>query len=399
MSRDITERRQTEEQLRQAKEAAEAANVALKAADRLKDEFLAMLAHELRNPLAPIATGAKVLERVEEPEQQRKVAAMIGRQAWHLARLVDDLLEVSRVTQGKVTLDFAPVDVVDAVQRAIEQVRPLIDEKRHVLRLSVSAPGTLVVRADGARLTQVICNLLNNAAKYTDAGGHIELSARDEGVEAVVSVHDNGCGLAPQLLPHVFDLFVQGEQHLARAQGGLGLGLTLVKKLVALHGGSVTAESAGEGRGSTFTVRLPRLAQAPPAPETPTPAGVRAPRRILVVDDNADAAHSMGMLLELSGHTVAYALDGLQALRTAAQLRPDVILLDLGLPGMDGYAVAARLRSDPAMAHAALIALTGYGQQEDKARTLAAGFDHHLVKPIDQAQLDAVLAHLPMEAA
>jgi PAS domain S-box-containing protein len=397
VSRDITERRRGEEQLRQAKESAEAANVALEAADRRKDEFLAMLAHELRNPLAPIATGAKVLELIEDPQQQRKVAAMIGRQARHLARLVDDLLDVARVTEGKVTLDFAPVDVVEAVQRAIEQVRPLFDEKRHELRLSVSAPGTLVVRADATRLAQVICNLLNNAAKYTDPGGHIELSARDERDDVVISVRDNGAGLSAQLLPRVFDLFVQGEQHLARAQGGMGLGLALVKKLVELHHGTVSAESAGEGRGGTFTIRLPRLLQAPQVPETPTPAVACPPRRILVVDDNVDSAHSIGMLLELSGHTLAYAFDGLHALSAAAQFQPDVVLLDLGLPGMDGYAVAARLRSDPATSRADLIALTGYGQQEDKERTRAAGFDHHLVKPVDQAQLDALLARLPRD--
>jgi len=362
----------------------------LEEAERRKDEFLAMLAHELRNPLAPIATGARLLEQTADAAQLRRIAAIIDRQSGHLARLVDDLLDVSRVTQNKIQLVMAPADVTECIQRAVEQVRPLVDEKGHALHVGVEDGGGLWVRGDTTRLAQVLCNLLNNAAKYTPPGGRIALTARAEDDEVVVSVQDDGPGIAPALLTCVFDLFVQGQQQLSRSEGGLGLGLPLVRKLTELHGGSVSAYSAGVGQGSTFTVRLPRGEPAQAQADGSRRAG-RA-RRVLVVDDNHDSADSLGLLLELGGHVVDYAYDGQSALRRAADLMPEVVLLDIGLPGMDGYAVARQLRRDTRAAAVTLIAVTGYGQEEDKARARDAGFDHHLTKPVDPVALEALLA-------
>jgi signal transduction histidine kinase len=363
-------------------------------ADRRKDEFLAMLAHELRNPLAPLATTLHVLRRTAGLHADVTDAhALMDRQVRQMARLLDDLLDVSRITRGQVTLRLEPVDLANVIAGAVDTCRPLIDARGHTL--TVGLPDEPVrLRADGARLTQVLANLLVNAAKYTEPGGQIGLSAAQDGGEVVIRVRDNGPGIAPDMLPRVFDLFAQADRTLDRSQGGLGIGLTLVKRLVELHGGLVEARSGGLGTGSEFVVRLPALAVAavpPPPPPNghPVPSG---PRRVLVVEDNPDAARSLATLLRLEGHDVRLASDGPQALAAAAESRPDVVLCDLGLPGMDGYAVAAALRAGPATAGVRLVALTGYGQDADRRRSAAAGFDLHLTKPVDPAALHELLA-------
>ena len=355
---------------------------------RSKDEFLAMLGHELRNPLAPILMALNLMKsRAPEDERARLV---IERQVKHLTRLVDDLLDVSRATMGKIDLRREPLEVATAVARAVEVSAPLLELKKH--QLTVKVPGNgLLVAGDPVRLAQVIGNLHNNAAKYTDAGGHLEVDARRDGEEVVLRVRDDGIGIAADRIGPIFDLFVQGVQPPDRAHAGLGIGLTLVRSLVQLHGGYVEARSEGVGRGSEFTVRLPALADELPATRSqqrPLP-GRAGRRRVLVVDDNRDAAEMLGEALRHEGHEVREAYDGLTALVAAAQFQPQLVLLDLGLPGMDGFEIARRLRADPQFGEVLkIVALTGYGQEQDRRRTAEVGIDRHLVKPVS---LDAIL--------
>jgi signal transduction histidine kinase len=365
---------------------------ALREADRRKDEFLAMLAHELRNPLSAIH-GAVDLVRRSEPDAglSRWSAQVIDRHVKLLARLIDDLLDVSRITRGKIRLVREHVDGSKIIDSAVEAVRPLINERGHAL--FVELPGVpLPLEADPMRLEQILVNLLTNAAKYTERGGKIWLSGGQEGGQIVIRVRDTGIGIAPQLLPGVFGLFTQLEGSLDRSEGGLGIGLTLVKKLAELHGGSVLAQSEGPGRGSEFVVRLPAAEPATavlPKPErTPAAAHNRA-TTVLVIDDNVDSARGLERLLKLVGHKVQTAHDGPTALACARVQRPSVVLLDIGLPGMDGYQVASRLRQEEGLDQAVIIAISGYGQEADRRKSREAGFDHHLVKPIDH---DALLS-------
>ena len=375
---DITERRLSELQtLAQAKALAEL--------DRRKDEFLAMLGHELRNPLAPISSAVSLLRlQQNETPMQRQACAIIERQVGQLNHLVDDLLEVSRITTGRVQLRQEQVAVSDIVERAVETAQPLITQHRH--HLTVRLPAQPVwLHADAARLEQVVVNLLTNAAKYTDEGGCIELSVQHDGPDAVLRVRDTGIGIAPDLLPHVFDLFTQAERSLDRSQGGLGIGLCLVQQLVELHGGTVTAHSV-QGQGSEFVVRLPSMLSwiPPPGPLVAAPVGpLEKHCRVLVVDDNVDAARMLGMLLEFSGYEVRMAYDGLSAVEAALAWHPDVALLDIGLPGLSGHGVAKRIRLEATLEGMVLIALTGYGQESDRQLSRDAGFDHHLTKPAD----------------
>jgi PAS domain S-box-containing protein len=378
---DVSERKQAE--------------AALHEAARRKDEFLAMLAHELRNPLAPIRAAAEMMGMVQlDAVRIRRTSEIIGRQVRHMTALIDDLLDVSRVTRGLVEIDKTPQDVQAIVANAVEQVRPLIESQRHRLVLGLDPAGGRVL-GDEKRLVQILTNLLNNAAKYTPTGGTITLRTEVEAECMHVIVSDTGIGIAPALRTHVFDLFAQAERTPDRSQGGLGLGLALVKSLVELHGGRVACHSEGLGKGSTFIIQLPRLAGdgAAPAvgPSTTAPQGRARQLDILVVDDNADAAYMLKILLEQWGHRVRIEHDAYRALDSAAHRAPDVALLDIGLPGLDGNALAHRLRSEPGTAATTLVAITGYGQELDRQRTLAAGFDHHLVKPVDTADLAAVL--------
>ena len=368
----------------------------LREADRRKDEFLAMLSHELRNPLAPILNAVELLEQLEADDeglgaQSRKV---IARQTKHLKRLLDDLLDVSRVSQGKVQLQKQRIDLNVLLEQAVEISRPMMIEKRQQLSI-VLEPQPLVLEADPTRLLQVFDNLLNNAAKYTDAGGHVAIVATVEDGGAVVRIRDDGIGITPDLLDRAFDLFVQGTRSLDRAQGGLGIGLTLVQTLVRMHGGSVRAFSEGPGRGTELVVKLPLApprdlcSARPAAPASGAGAGV--PLRVLVVDDNVDAAEGLGHLLRLLGHQVSLAHDGPAALAAAAAAAFDLVLLDIGLPGMDGYEVVGKLRRMPQLEKTLMVALTGFGQESDRAHALAAGFDEHLVKPVDLDTVHGVL--------
>ena len=373
---------------------------ALKDADQRKDEFLAMLAHELRNPLAPIVNAVQIIEALGPVDARlRQSLEIIARQVSHLTRLVDDLLDVSRVTSGKIMLARAPVDLAEVVRAGVELARPLLDAKHQGLGLRLPAPGEICVDGDATRLTQVVGNLLNNAAKYTEPRGQIEIEVKREANEALFSVKDNGIGIGADLLPRVFDLFSQAERSLDRAQGGLGIGLSLVRTLVELHGGSVAAASDGRGHGSVFTVRLP-LASAPQeiAPRAAPPVQpAHARRRILLVDDNADSVESLRLLLELNGHQVSAAHDAATALARAGAFQPDVCLLDIGLPGMDGFELARRLRATPQAGAATYFALTGYGQDEDRRRAHEAGFARLLVKPVDPGLLFALIDALPAQ--
>jgi two-component system CheB/CheR fusion protein len=376
---DISDRKRTEQ--------------ALKDADRRKDVFIATLAHELRNPLAPISNAVQLLRRTDGRRKADKLMEMVERQVRQIVRLVDDLLEVSRITSGKIELHKAAVLLSDIVHDAVETSRPLIDQSRHTL--TVSLPGEQVtLEADSVRLTQVLANLLNNAAKYTDTGGHIWLTGRREGAGVVLSVRDNGMGIAADKLPRIFDLFTQADNRANRGQGGLGIGLTMARSLVEMHGGSIEAHSAGLEAGSEFIVRLP-LPDGPAAgraPQLGMPDDVPlSGQRILVVDDNQDAADSLGLLLQADGAKVQVAYDGQAALAAAARFGPCTVLLDLGMPGMDGYEVARALRRDPRWQALRIIALTGWGQEADRQKTSATGFDFHLTKPID---LDALKAWL-----
>ena len=366
----------------------------LRAADQRKDEFLAMLAHELRNPLAPISTGAHLLKLLHSDNAQiTQTCAIIARQVEHMTSLVDDLLDVSRVTRGLVTISTQILDLRKVVDDAAEQIRPLMGARRHKVVLDLP-PENAAVKGDHKRLVQVVANLLGNATKYTPEGGHITLQLRQEDDAWVINVTDDGIGMDARLVERVFDLFTQAERTPDRSQGGLGLGLALAKSLVELHGGSVGAASEGLGKGSTFTVRLPRHTQGSlSAPVAPAPAGVAAGAlRILVVDDNLDAAHTLNLFLHASGHTVELAYSGLDAIEIARVFAPQVCLLDIGLPDMDGNELARRLRSLPQTAGATLIAATGYGRQQDRERASEAGFDHYLVKPLNTVQLGEILA-------
>jgi signal transduction histidine kinase/CheY-like chemotaxis protein len=367
--------------------------------DRRKNEFLAMLSHELRNPLAPITNAVHVMQTNDTDVKRHDWAReVIGRQVKQLSRLVDDLLDVSRITQNKIELKIEAVDVAAVVAVAVETVRPLIDAQEHAL--SVLLPEQpMRIRGDFARLAQVLANLLNNAAKYTDRKGRIALTAEQEGAEVVFRVRDSGIGIPASALPTIFELFTQVEQTLDRSQGGLGIGLTLVERLVKMQGGSVSAFSAGKNLGSEFTVRLPAM----PVDQR-VAAGRRAAERytasspgefaILIVDDNRDATDSMAMLLAMEGYDVRVAYDGPQALEAVRTARPDVILLDLGLPGMDGFQVAQRVRADPDNSSIVIVAVSGYGQEEHRSRSSQAGCDHHLVKPIEPAVVSELLASL-----
>ncbi len=389
-TRDVTERKRVEEALREA--------------DQRKDEFLATLAHELRNPLAPIRNSLQILKmpRVDAATAERS-RDMMERQVEHLVRLVDDLLDVSRVMRGKIELRRERVELATVVARAVETVQPLVDAQRHELGVRLP-PESLPLDADPVRLAQVVGNLLTNAAKYTEPGGRIRLTADREGDVAVLRVRDDGIGIAPDMLPHVFELFVQADHATTKAQGGLGIGLTLVKNLVDLHDGTVEAHSDGLGQGCEFVVRLPLVAEGGGggqssgdtalASEPPTPPG----NRLLVVDDNRDAADSLATLLRLHGHEVRVAHSGQAALEVTQAFNPDLIFLDIGMPGMDGYEVARRVRATPGLEGVVLAALTGWGQQEDRRRTAEAGFDHHLVKPPDPKVVEGVLAELKRPA-
>jgi CheY-like chemotaxis protein len=368
----------------------------LEEAVRHTQQFLAMLAHELRNPLAPMRNAVAIMQALPAGDEVARCRDIISRQIDHLARLVDDLLDASRITRGRIEVRRESVDLAGVLHRALEASRPLIDSKCHDVLVSVPQ-WPVMVNGDGVRLAQMLQNLLNNAAKYTPQGGAIDISLRAESAVAVIEVRDTGVGLSAALLPKVFDLFVQGEQGLDRAEGGLGIGLALVREIAHLHGGSVQAASAGPGRGTTFTLRLPLL-QGPvldaEAVARPVPAGEAQPssrRRVLVVDDNRDAADSLCALVRFWGHECWCAYDGASALPLADLHTPDVVLLDIGLPGMDGYEVAARLREHAALHETILIALTGYGQPEDRERTRRAGFSHHLLKPVDTDALREML--------
>jgi signal transduction histidine kinase len=371
---------------------------ALREADRRKDEFLAMLAHEIRNPLAPIRTAVQLLRLQEISEAQRANARdVIDRQVEHLVRLIDDLLDVSRITRGAITLQRERVDLAEMVARAVETSRPLIDSRQHELTIALPDQ-SLSVLGDLTRLSQVLANLLNNAAKYTDAHGRIQVRVEQDGGEAVIRVLDNGMGIPGEMLSKVFDLFAQADRALERSSGGLGIGLALVRRLVEMHGGSVSAHSGGLGQGTEMVVRLPVTVDADPplsSPprETGEDAAAPAPssRRILIVDDNRDAADSMALLVKTVGHNVRTAYDGPGALDVAFAFAPDVLLLDLGVPGLNGFEIARRIRRQPWGKTVALIALTGWGQEQDRRRTAEAGFDAHLIKPVSKAELLSAL--------
>lgn len=368
----------------------------LKEVDRRKDEFLAILAHELRNPLAPIRNALHVVQMRgrERRHAVQQAWQMIERQVESLARLVDDLMDVSRISRGKIHLQKEPVEVATIVARAVESSRPLIDARRHDLQVKLPDE-PLLVDADVTRMAQVVLNLLNNAAKYTPEGGRIWLTVAPGAGEVAIRVRDNGMGIPADVLPRMFDLFAQAERTLDRAEGGLGIGLTLVRRLTELHGGTVEASSAGPGNGSEFLVRLPLLRGTPLVPTEIDKQSRPAPRRrILVVEDNRDSAESLAMLLRLVGHDVHTVHDGRQALVVAEGYRPGLVLLDIGLPGMDGYEVARRLRAKSWSGQTTLVALTGYGGEMDRQEAEAAGFAHHMLKPVDFDALQNMLASL-----
>jgi signal transduction histidine kinase len=376
--------------------ALEASTEALKEADRRKDEFLAMLAHELRNPLAPIRTAVQLLRLKELAEPQRaKARDVIERQVEHLVDLINDLLDVSRITRGVIALQKEPLLVTAIVARAVEIARPAIDAHRHDLFIDLPDE-SIAVDGDRTRLVQVVANILHNAAKFMEPGGRIRLSVARDGASAVIRIADTGIGIAPELLPTIFELFTQAHTRGERSEGGLGIGLALIRRLTEMHGGTVTAHSDGPGRGTEVTVRLPVLAahlaldlQQPlqPAALPPLPS-----RRILVADDNDDAAESLTLQLQLAGHDVRTASNGAEALAIAAEFKPQIVVLDLGMPKMDGYETAREIRKRPWGKHATLIALTGWGQAKDRHQTAEAGFDWHLVKPVGEAELFEALA-------
>ncbi len=384
----------------QKKEAARGlAERELRAADQRKDEFLAMLAHELRNPLAPISTGAHLLKLLHSDNAQiTQTCSIIARQVEHMTGLVDDLLDVSRVTRGLVSLSTQVLDLRKVIDDAAEQIRPLIATRRHSLVLDLP-PALAPVKGDHKRLVQVVANLLNNANKYTPEGGHIELRLLEEGDDYLLSVRDDGIGMEPQLVARVFDLFTQAERTPDRSQGGLGLGLALAKSLVELHGGTLQAASAGLGQGSIFTVRLPRHSQEAALPVAQTSGHAQAikPLKVLLVDDNLDAVHTLQLFLAAGGHRVEIAYCAADAVDLARVFAPEVCLLDIGLPDFDGNELARRLRRLPQATHATLIAMTGYGRQQDRDAAMAAGFDHYMVKPVNTVELSSLLADAAAE--
>jgi PAS domain S-box-containing protein len=367
----------------QARRAAQEAN-------RAKDEFLAMLGHELRNPLAPIFTALELM-RIRGETASSREREVIERQAKHLGVLVEDLLDISRITTGKVELKRTRTEIEPIITKAIETASPLFETRRHDVSINVGSG--LVVDGDPARLIQVFANLLTNAAKYTDPGGRISITAQREGEQVAVAVTDNGRGMSPEMLPRVFDLFVQERQSIDRSHGGLGIGLAIVKNLVTMHGGSVEAHSPGPGLGSSFVIRLPAVsATAAVTKQKPSPLqGTDRTSRVLIVDDNEDAAALLAEILGEIGYECTIAYDGPRALEIAKQASFDSVLLDIGLPAMDGYEVARHLRELPGGDAVKLVAITGYGQFNDRQRSLEAGFDHHLVKPVDIRQLTGLL--------
>jgi PAS domain S-box-containing protein len=392
ISQDVTERRRLEDGLRRL-----AADLA--EADRRKTEFLAMLAHELRNPLAPISNAAKALRLGgEDRAASRAASEMLERQVGHMARLVDDLLDMSRITRGQIELRREPVELAAIVQHAVEAARVQYRALNHDVTVSLPSE-PIYLDADPARLAQVVTNLLNNACKFTDAGGHIGLTVDRDGEQATIRVHDNGIGIASEHLPHVFEMFTQVDTSLERSRGGLGIGLTLVRSLVQLHGGSVSVASRGLGHGTDFEVRLPMLSGAQRSPVEPAPVAPVAAlrRRILIVDDSEDAAESLALLLAFAGHETRTAHTGAEAVATAEGWHPHVVLLDIGLPGMSGYEACRRMRQQPRGKHMLLVALTGWSQEADRRKSEEAGFDVHMVKPPDYDALMELLAALPSE--
>jgi signal transduction histidine kinase/ActR/RegA family two-component response regulator len=371
---------------------AEAAREDADTARRMKDEFLALLGHELRNPLAPILTALELM-KMRDGTRATRERAVIERQVQHLVHLVDDLLDVSRIARGKIDLKKAPVEIAQIVAQGVDLASPLLEERSHNLLVSVATRG-LLVEVDELRMAQAVANVLTNAAKYTEPGGQIAVSAARENGSVLVRVSDTGSGIAPEILPRIFDMFIQGKRTIDRTQGGLGLGLTIVRSIVELHGGTVSAHSEGPGKGAEVVLRLPVLTQqlldlgVAPAPNRSVgTSGRRSGKRVLVVDDNSDAAETLADILRELGHTTSVAHDGPTALVAAAAFKPQIALLDIGLPVMDGYELAQRLREQPELRQVRLFAITGYGQESDRERSRDAGFQEHLVKPIDLAHL------------
>ena len=403
--RDITEKKAHEREiarknleLRGLLEQVDGLRKAAENANRAKDEFLAMLGHELRNPLSPIVTALQLM-KLQGPDESERARAVIERQVTHLTRLVDDLLDVSRIARGKVELKADLVEISEVVAKAIEMASPLLEQRNHTLAVQVPRRG-LLVDADITRLSQVISNLLTNAAKYTPSGGHITIRGEAIDNEVILRVRDTGIGITPDVLPHIFDLFVQERQAIDRAQGGLGIGLTIVRNLVERHGGTVHVESEGQGRGSEFTIRLPRATWAeqsetiPRGLEMERLAGPRAGApRVLIVDDNEDGAEMLSIVLSQKGYDTRVAHDAPGALKIAETFKPATAFIDIGLPVMDGYELAEKLRAMPSLTGIRLIALTGYGQEADRRRGREAGFDEHLVKPVDIGAVEAAAAY------
>jgi CheY-like chemotaxis protein len=379
---DITARKQTEEQLAEA--------------SRRKDEFLAMLAHELRNPLAPIRNAAEMLRR-QGHGQEPPALQMLDRQVAQMTRLIDDLLDVSRISRGKIELRKERLELTQVVKHSVEAVRPISQDLEQTLTIILPAD-PIYVYADAARLSQVVSNLLNNACKFTDRGGSIRLTVEREDSHAVIRVSDTGVGMAEDQLTRIFEMFTQIDTSLGRSHGGLGIGLTMVKTFVEMHDGTVEAHSDGMGKGSEFVVRLPLLAQESSLQQPQNSQSVNiatnARRRILVVDDNRDSTESLAMLMSLSGHEVFTAYDGLEAVEAAAKFQPDVILMDIGLPNLNGYHAASRIRKQQSRGKVVLVALTGWGQESDRQRSQEAGFNAHLVKPVNYDDLMKLLAEL-----
>ena len=378
---------------RVALERAETARKAAEEANRLKDEFIAMLSHELRNPLAPIRTAVDLIRRLAPPEANLAVATdMIERQVAHLVRLVDELLDMARIGRGRIMLKRERLELERVISHGLEPVRPLIESRRQTLAVSLPA-APVWISGDFVRLGQIITNLVNNAAKFTHEGGHIQVDATANQGQAVIEVRDTGVGIEAQLLPRIFDMFVQGDRSLDRSEGGMGIGLTLARQLIELHQGRIEGHSEGPGKGAVFTVSLPCInpvagSGAPAAVSKAAP--IRA-RRVLVVDDNADAAESLAMLLQISGHETKVVTDAAKVVSVSAEFMPQVAVLDIGLPGINGYELARQLRQQTDHAEVVLIALTGYGQNQDRKRASEAGFDYHFVKPVDPDELEAAI--------
>jgi len=400
VSLDVTERKRMHEALQQSEAELACQAEELRRANQRKDEFLATLAHELRNPLAPIRTGMDLLAHPGNEQVRERTLGVMQRQVAHMVRLIDDLLDVSRITRGKLELELERIGLENVVSVAIEASRPLIERKQQVLRVTMSA-GPLALDADSTRLAQVLSNLLNNASNYTPAGGLIELSAQRDGECALIQVRDDGAGIPQEHLERVFEMFSQVNRTLERSQGGLGIGLALVRSLVQMHGGTVCAESAGPDRGSTFTVRLPiaHRSEAEPIEASPVTPSQHELRRILVVDDNEDAADLLQLALERAGYQTQKAYDGPAALSAVEVFGPHIVILDIGLPGMSGYDVARALRRDRRFADLGLIALTGWGTPTDRQKAADAGFDLHLTKPVDARGLGHALAQLELTKA